>query len=289
MNWYIEVLKKYAVFSGRARRKEFWFFVLFNFLFSVLFSFIGAVTFTGPLLEGLYSLAIAIPYLAVTVRRLHDTNRSGWWMLMPTLVFILLGIVAALFMPMLVVDNASASAGTIVFGGIAMLGILAAFIVFIVFLASYGTPGVNRYGPDPKQSIEPVFNIQDPLRQFRDSNNKPQQSQYGTHVDRKTQVTHVQSVTLLGVGHRTLPIIISVNREIVVGRSPNANVVIENQFVSGQHLSLTLNENNEVIVVDLGSSNGTYIQGVKLSPNKRYVLHQNEHLVIGSEDIMYTL
>lgn len=87
MTWYVEVLKKYAVFEGRARRKEYWYFVLFNTLITIVLGMIDGVA--GPvsaeagigLLSGLYTLAVLIPSIAVSVRRLHDTNRSGWWLL----------------------------------------------------------------------------------------------------------------------------------------------------------------------------------------------------------------
>ena len=99
MNWYLEVLKKYAVFDGRARRKEYWFFILFNILISMALGFIDQWTdnivhetdlgslsggnyigFLG-VLSGIYSLGVMIPAMAVSVRRLHDTDRSGWWLL----------------------------------------------------------------------------------------------------------------------------------------------------------------------------------------------------------------
>ena len=87
MEWYLTVLRKYAVFSGRARRKEYWIFALFNLVFSTVLSIIDFMTGSFSidvgmgLLGGLYSLAILIPSLAVGVRRLHDTGRSGWWLL----------------------------------------------------------------------------------------------------------------------------------------------------------------------------------------------------------------
>lgn len=73
MNWYLEVLKKYAVFSGRARRKEYWMFLLINLIITVVLSFIS------DYLYYLYTLAVFIPGLAVSVRRLHDIGKSGWW------------------------------------------------------------------------------------------------------------------------------------------------------------------------------------------------------------------
>lgn len=103
MNWYLQVLKKYAVFSGRARRKEYWFFVLFNIIFSIAFTVIDGVTGTlDPtmgmgLLSLLYSLAVLIPSISVTVRRLHDIGRSGWWLLI-ILIPLLGAIILLVFM-----------------------------------------------------------------------------------------------------------------------------------------------------------------------------------------------
>jgi uncharacterized membrane protein YhaH (DUF805 family) len=87
MDWYLEALKKYAVFEGRARRKEYWFFILFNVLISMALGFIDR--FIGNVnpdtgigvLSGIYTLGVMIPGMAVSVRRLHDTGRSGWWLL----------------------------------------------------------------------------------------------------------------------------------------------------------------------------------------------------------------
>ena len=119
MNWYFDVLKKYAVFSGRARRKEYWFFVLFNIIISIILAVIDGVTGTldpesGMGLLGLvYTLAILIPALAVSVRRLHDTGRSGWWLLL-------------LLIPLI---------GT---------------IVILIFMVQDSKPEENQYGPNPK-------------------------------------------------------------------------------------------------------------------------------------------
>jgi uncharacterized membrane protein YhaH (DUF805 family) len=125
VSWYLEVLKKYAVFSGRARRAEYWYFVLFNIIVAIVLSLIDTLLGTFNfmqgvgLLSGLYSLAVLIPTLAVTVRRLHDVDRSGWW------IFINL---------------------------IPLIG----FIVLLVFAVTDGTPGSNRYGPNPKESTARV-------------------------------------------------------------------------------------------------------------------------------------
>lgn len=71
---YLDVLKKYTVFTGRARRQEFWLFALVSFVISFVLSFIGPLGY-------LYSLAVLLPCLALGARRLHDTGRSGWWQL----------------------------------------------------------------------------------------------------------------------------------------------------------------------------------------------------------------
>jgi uncharacterized membrane protein YhaH (DUF805 family) len=103
VSWYLEVLKKYAVFDGRARRMEYWMFVLINFVITVVLILIDILigTFspqTGVgLLQGLYALAVLIPFITVTVRRLHDTGRSGWSMLIG-LIPIIGGIVLLIFM-----------------------------------------------------------------------------------------------------------------------------------------------------------------------------------------------
>ena len=87
MNWYLKVLKQYADFSGRARRKEYWMFALFNVIFiasAMILDTVLVVTI-GELPYGvfyfLYSLAVLIPGLAVYVRRLHDIGKSGWMIL----------------------------------------------------------------------------------------------------------------------------------------------------------------------------------------------------------------
>jgi uncharacterized membrane protein YhaH (DUF805 family) len=114
MHWYTDVLKKYTVFGGRAARPEFWWFTLINIIIAILIATLaGALLGRGGLvIYYLYDLAVLLPGLAVTFRRLHDTDKSGWW--------ILISIVP-----------------------------IVGSIVLIVFLASAGTPGDNRYGPVP--------------------------------------------------------------------------------------------------------------------------------------------
>jgi uncharacterized membrane protein YhaH (DUF805 family) len=161
-------LRRYADFSGRSRRMEFWMWKLFTFLIGmvvwiVIMTMIGgaalgsgdpqALAAAGGgamvviLLYALFALAIFIPDLAVTVRRLHDTDRSGWWILAPLVPYVI-GIVAALG------GAASGEQGGIAAGaliaGIAGLAALVLGIVLLVFMFLEGTRGPNRFGPDPK-------------------------------------------------------------------------------------------------------------------------------------------
>ncbi|MBM0743515.1 DUF805 domain-containing protein [Phormidium sp. CLA17] len=88
MKWYMQVWKKYAVFSGRAHRTEYWMFVLFNLIISfglgLIEGILGRATNTDQsVLSAIYSLAILVPSIAVGVRRMHDTDHSGWWIIVP--------------------------------------------------------------------------------------------------------------------------------------------------------------------------------------------------------------
>lgn len=117
MHWYFDVLRKYAVFEGRARRKEYWIFALISTIVVIFLSVIdemaGWTVWDEGLLSFLYGVAVIVPSIAVTVRRLHDTDRSGWWCL------------------------------------IALIPLVGAIIV-LVFMIQDGTAGDNRFGSSPK-------------------------------------------------------------------------------------------------------------------------------------------
>ncbi len=83
MEWYLRALKMYAIFEGRARRTEYWMFFLFNFIIGFVLGFIEGFVGGPGILGVIYSLAMLIPSIAVGVRRMHDTNHSGWWILFP--------------------------------------------------------------------------------------------------------------------------------------------------------------------------------------------------------------
>ncbi|MFO7823693.1 MAG: DUF805 domain-containing protein [Cyclobacterium sp.] len=114
-DYYLDVLKnKYAQFNGRARRREYWYFVLFNLLISIGLGIVGTFV-DSNFLSMIYNLAVFVPGIAAAVRRLHDTGRSGLWILI---------------------------------GLIPVLGL----IVLIVFMVEDSKPD-NQYGPNPKAAV----------------------------------------------------------------------------------------------------------------------------------------
>ena len=82
MKWYLKVLKNYAVFEGRARRSEYWYYFLFYFIFAFVIAFISGMM-NSQTLYFLFLLGSFIPSIAVGVRRMHDVNKSGWFILIP--------------------------------------------------------------------------------------------------------------------------------------------------------------------------------------------------------------
>ncbi len=119
MDWYIKALKNWKDFAGRSRRKEYWFFILINAIISIGLSIVDQIIGTANAESGfgvlgtVYALVILVPAIAVTIRRLHDTNKSGWWILI-------------IFIP--------------------IIGPL----VLLYFMIIDSDEGDNQYGPNPK-------------------------------------------------------------------------------------------------------------------------------------------
>jgi uncharacterized membrane protein YhaH (DUF805 family) len=116
IDYYIGAFRKYADFSGRARRSEFWYFVLFSWIVFIPLNFISESLNMGGSIGGIYTLISFIPGFAVLVRRLHDVSKSGWFLLI--VIIPIIGVIGALW------------------------------IVILYFTDS--TPGANKYGPNPK-------------------------------------------------------------------------------------------------------------------------------------------
>ena len=170
MEWMLLPLKRYAQFTGRSQRKEYWMWILFvlfgSIVFGILDSILGAggksplepapppnglmyvVGIMGGVLSTLFVLATFIPGIAVSVRRLHDLDRTGWWMLVTSAPY-LMGLI-------LVVRGVTTGGvgGLAMVGGILMLLGGIAGIVMLVWFCSRGTIGSNRFGPDPIDTSE---------------------------------------------------------------------------------------------------------------------------------------
>ena len=121
MNWYLKVLKNYAVFSGRARRKEYWMYMLFYTIFAIVAIILDFIIGTAGnawfgLFYCLYYLAVLIPSLAVSVRRLHDIGKSGWFLFIS-----LIPIIGSIWL--------------------------------LVLMCTDGTAGENEYGANPKENV----------------------------------------------------------------------------------------------------------------------------------------
>ncbi len=153
MEWYLKVIKNYATFSGRARRKEFWMFVLFNIIISMILGIIDTVLGLqvgdeinhNGVLGSIYNLFVLIPTIAVSVRRLHDINKPGTLLIAYYAALILAGIIMFLSIGSIVV----------VLMGIVILGFS---IYMIVLYAKKGDVGANQYGPDPKDPNSKMSN-----------------------------------------------------------------------------------------------------------------------------------
>ena len=168
MEWMILPLKRYAEFSGRSRRKEYWMWILFLILANIVLSILDAVlglggsattttttapgaigaagSLSGGLLSKIFVLGVFVPNIAVAVRRLHDTDRSGWWILLPFVpVLVLIGGIFA--------GDARTGVSGIIVAASAMLGLLICGLLLLVWYCTEGTRGPNRFGDDPKGDL----------------------------------------------------------------------------------------------------------------------------------------
>ncbi len=115
MEWYLSVIRQYFVFDGRARRKQYWMFMLINCIILIALYSLNQMART-EMFTSIYSLFIFIPSLALTVRRLHDTGRSGWWFLVSFIPFI-------------------------------------GSLILLYFMVKDSFPGTNEFGPNPKETL----------------------------------------------------------------------------------------------------------------------------------------
>ena len=174
MDWMFMPLRRYADFSGRSRRMEFWMWQLLQFIVYFVVVVLAMVFGGGMmmmagdpsalaaaggamliimLLYMVYALAVFIPSLAVAVRRLHDTNRTGWWILAPVAPYLV-----AILAGMMAVSSPDMAGAAGILALVCMVAALALAITLLVFYFLEGTRGPNKYGPDPKgQDAGQVF------------------------------------------------------------------------------------------------------------------------------------
>ena len=158
IDWAKRPIQKYSDFTGRAPRAEYWWYTLAVIVAAIVIGIVEGILgldgTVGPygLLSLVFMLALLVPGLAVTARRLHDTNRSGWWMLIavvPYALMAVLGIMAA--------TSGSAMGALAVVGLFSIVALIGA-IALLVFMVLPGTRGPNKYGPDPYGAdVEQVF------------------------------------------------------------------------------------------------------------------------------------
>ena len=202
MNWvkyviknYVDVLKKYAIFKGRATRTEFWYFQLVNFLITfIIYGIILILSSKGvnektlislDILYLIYSLGTFLPQLGVMVRRLHDTGRSGWW------YFIIL---------------------------IPIIGI----IIFLIFLTQNSKRGSNEYGENPKE------------KNGKNSQSSPPPPPKPKATPKKrVRETQVLSRKKLVPENDIYPVIeLFGEHDINIGRNNSNNITIDNSYLS---------------------------------------------------------
>lgn len=162
MKWFVKCIKNYANFKGRARRAEYWYFILFAMIIYVVAAIVDQIVFGRPSAFFYYAAALFlfIPNLAVMVRRLHDTGRSGkivlWYYLAAFAYIIALLVAGASYltasMQGISVPMPSVGFLVICIGGV--LGFMVWGIFFLVWFCTSGNKGDNKYGPDPKEIVE---------------------------------------------------------------------------------------------------------------------------------------
>ena len=223
----------YVNFKGRARRSEFWWVSLFNFLVTFL---IGMLI---PSIASIYSLIVFLPSLSLAVRRLHDVGKSGWWYLL-------------IFVP---------------FGGI-----------FLIVWACTDSKEDNQWGPNPKcasggaqvwdvpvQPIQPIQPVTPAGSYGQDATvYEPEKPQLPDPEPKASVTLYLYSGPMAGTSFKN-----PVGRTVTLGRNPSKCDILLSQYdvVSGTHCQIGCFA-DYITIVDLNSTNGTYVNGVRLTPHQ---------------------
>ena len=264
------VFRKYAVFDGRSKRSEYWYFWLFNLCLSIvvvsvcslcLYPAIMDGTETGIIVSGsiiciysLYELASIVPHLAVTCRRLHDTNRSG----------------ACIFISLIPVVGA---------------------IILLIWLCEQSTYGDNAYGPSPADTNDGVSRARE--SGYADNPVTAPMPAPAIPAGRR-QAVHEPSVRikLLCNTGALAGQVFSSGDTLCIGRSKsNCNVVFpaETKGISRIHCCLKL-RHGQVMLMDMGSSCGTFLQdGTKLKPNEPVIVNDNTRFYLAGRETSFTV
>lgn len=269
------VFRKYAVFDGRSKRSEYWYFWLFNLCLSIVVVSVCSLCLYLSIMDGtimdetgtgiiaigiiwciycLYLLASLIPSLAVTCRRLHDTNRSG---------------------------------ACILFGLLMPIGT----IFLITWLWEQSTYGDNAYGPSPADTNDGVSRARE--SGYADNPVTAPMPAPAIPADRR-QAVHEPSVRikLLCNTGALAGRVFSSGDTLCIGRSKsNCNVVFpaETKGISRIHCCLKL-RHGQVMLMDMGSSCGTFLQdGTKLKPNEPVIVNDNTRFYLAGRETSFTV
>lgn len=264
------VFRKYAVFDGRSKRSEYWYFWLFNFCLSIVVGSVCSLFFIPDIEEGseagiiaaviiwciycLYLLASLIPSLAVTCRRLHDTNRSG----------------ACIFINLIPVVGA---------------------IILLIWLCEQSTYGDNAYGPSPADTNDGVSRARE--SGYADNPVTAPMSAPAIPADCR-QAVHEPSVRIKLLCNTGMLAgqVFSSGDTLCIGRSKsNCNVVFpaETKGISRIHCCLKL-RHGQVMLMDMGSSCGTFLQdGTKLKPNEPVIVNDNTRFYLAGRETSFTV
>jgi len=268
----VSVFQNFAEFNGRARRSEFWYFCLFNFLVyslsSALYFLIMAVGFSGgttgilmaafsggsalTILYGVYSLVIIVPSLAVGCRRLHDIGRAGSYLL-----FALIPVVGYIFL--------------------------------LIWFLQEGDPGQNRYGADPKAAgaFYAAPPRQAPAHYASDSPRPVRQNPQPPRPEPAASSSLYLEGTAGCYRGRRVPL----RGTLVAGRDPGCAISFpgDTHGVSHRHCQFRVT-GTSVAVTDLGSSCGTFINGRnRLKPNHPFTLSPGDSVSLGSQKQCFTV
>jgi|TARA_Y100000294_G_scaffold178085_1_gene207292 uncharacterized membrane protein YhaH (DUF805 family) len=270
MQWYLKVVRdNYANFSGRATRQEYWMYILFLLLFSLLAIVLDNILGTdfGIGYGWIYliiSIIHIVPSFAVLIRRLHDTEKSGFWVLYPYIAYlpIFLGIFMMTNYPIL---------GMII-SGISFLAIFILLIMFLIFLCKDGTPGPNRFGPSPKHGTDQVENelvFNEPTAETVVEQESVQPPEYLVPIS-----LHVDNGPRKGSFY-------AVSSSSRIGRAPDNDIVLNVDTVSSYHAEIIVKD-NRFFIKDLDSTNGTKINGIRVTES---VLELGDKLQIGETEL----